>query len=175
MANYKINQERKQFLDDIVAQGYSRSTACYHWCKQQKGKTTKHLKYKPWSRSILDRNGIYVETDPTATYGYRVYKSNNYGTYELCPYLDHINHVVFGVYGYRTDDSEKCEQFTLPLAVAAYVYFVRDVPVGFVIDHIDENPLNNDLSNLQCITRSENVKRRTKRYNQFTVPKKENK
>ena len=31
---------------------------------------------------------------------------------------------------------------------------------GFVIDHIDSNPQNNSLSNLQAVTQSQNTKKR---------------
>ena len=37
--------------------------------------------------------------------------------------------------------------------------FNGTIPEGMVIDHIDCNPLNNNLENLQCITSSENIKR----------------
>lgn len=40
--------------------------------------------------------------------------------------------------------------------------FVGDVPEGFVIDHIDENKLNNRLSNLECVSYAENSKRKWK-------------
>ena len=39
------------------------------------------------------------------------------------------------------------------------IVFLNHVPNGFtmVVDHIDNNPLNNDLSNLQVITHRENI------------------
>lgn len=37
--------------------------------------------------------------------------------------------------------------------------FNGPIPEGMIIDHIDCNPLNNSLENLQCITSSENIKR----------------
>ena len=37
--------------------------------------------------------------------------------------------------------------------------FVGEIPEGYEIDHIDNNPHNNELSNLQCIERRENVLR----------------
>nr|DAG03253.1 MAG TPA: homing endonuclease [Siphoviridae sp. ct2D011] len=46
-----------------------------------------------------------------------------------------------------------------------YCTFHNDYDLeGFVIDHIDENPLNNNLENLQKITQSENCLRQ-KRFN----------
>lgn len=41
--------------------------------------------------------------------------------------------------------------------VLNYVWNKEDKPQGMVIDHIDNNPLNNDLSNLQMITQGENI------------------
>ena len=36
--------------------------------------------------------------------------------------------------------------------------FVDDIPAGMVIDHKKNNPQDNSISNLQCVTHSENTK-----------------
>jgi hypothetical protein len=48
-------------------------------------------------------------------------------------------------------------QFRLGVHIANYVWNVADKPAGMVIDHIDNNSINNHISNLQCITPKENV------------------
>lgn len=38
-----------------------------------------------------------------------------------------------------------------------YETFYGKIQDGYTVDHIDKNPLNNCLSNLQCITQQENI------------------
>lgn len=52
-----------------------------------------------------------------------------------------------------------------------YVWYKGDIPKGMVVDHIDNNQLNNDLDNLQLLTRGENVKKNNNGHNQFTATK----
>ena len=49
---------------------------------------------------------------------------------------------------------------------ARYVYGLDRIPEGWVVWHIDGDPLNNNLENLECISRDEELRRmRMRRYN----------
>lgn len=48
-----------------------------------------------------------------------------------------------------------------------YAWVKGEVPAGMDVDHIDGDPLNNDISNLQLLTRQENLAKRTGKKNQF--------
>lgn len=62
-------------------------------------------------------------------------------------------------------------QLMYPIALhrLIYVWYKGDIPQGYVVDHIDNNQLNNDPDNLQLLTRGENVKKNNNGHNQFTV------
>jgi hypothetical protein len=45
---------------------------------------------------------------------------------------------------------------------ARYVYGLDRIPQGWVIRHIDGDPLNNKIENLGCISRSELLRRNRK-------------
>ena len=51
----------------------------------------------------------------------------------------------------------KCKNFTLSRLV--YETFVGAIPQGYQIDHIDNNPQNNRLQNLQLLTATNNNKK----------------
>ena len=48
----------------------------------------------------------------------------------------------------------------IPLGRIIYVWFIGDVPDGYVVDHIDNDPFNNDIRNLQLLTVEENIRKR---------------
>lgn len=50
----------------------------------------------------------------------------------------------------------------ISLSRVLYAYFIDEIPEGKQVDHIDNNPLNNSLDNLQLLTPSENMLKRTK-------------
>lgn len=50
--------------------------------------------------------------------------------------------------------------YTYPLSRFLYAWFKGDIPEGMVVDHIDNNPFNNSLDNLQLLTVEENLNKR---------------
>lgn len=49
-----------------------------------------------------------------------------------------------------------------PLSRLIYLNYIADIPAGYVVDHIDNNSLNNSIDNLQCISRADNTKKSNK-------------
>lgn len=50
---------------------------------------------------------------------------------------------------------------SIPLARFLYVWFIEDITEpGLVVDHIDNDPFNDDISNLQLLTVKENNNKR---------------
>lgn len=50
------------------------------------------------------------------------------------------------------------KQKMISLAVLIWVGFLkRNIPAGYVVDHIDNDSFNNDVSNLQLLTIRENL------------------
>ena len=47
-----------------------------------------------------------------------------------------------------------------PLSRFIYAWFNGEVPEGMVVDHIDNNPFNNRIENLQILTPEDNLKKR---------------
>lgn len=148
--------------------------------KPEERKKRPQFVYKPITRGLLDYNNIEVEMDKSSYYGYRVYKWSNNERKEL-NILECADHYKYGGYrvsirvnfwGYRTEEDTQKACVSLALAAIVYAWYRGDIPAGMVIDHIDENPFNNCLDNLQMITRSENTSRSSKGQNQHTKAKK---
>lgn len=60
--------------------------------------------------------------------------------------------------GYRYIQLTRCcKRFNFPIHHLVAKCFIGERPVGLVIDHIDRNPVNNNVSNLRYITQLENT------------------
>ena len=56
--------------------------------------------------------------------------------------------------------SYKQQMISLPLSRLIYVWYNGDINDGFVVDHIDNNPYNNNPKNLQLLTQEQNLIKR---------------
>lgn len=56
--------------------------------------------------------------------------------------------------------SYKNKPVAITLSRLVYVWFIEDIPDGCVVDHIDNNPENNKLDNLQLLTIKDNIDKR---------------
>lgn len=56
--------------------------------------------------------------------------------------------------------SYESKPVVIPLGRLIYCWFLDDIPAGMDVDHIDNNPFNNRLENLQLLTREENLAKR---------------
>ena len=58
----------------------------------------------------------------------------------------------------RQKDGRYCASYGKLLHRAVWEHFNGEIPEGHVIHHIDGDPSNNDLANLQLMTQSEHIK-----------------
>ena len=77
-----------------------------------------------------------------------------------------LSYQIISVYNY---DTKKIT--TLTYHTFLYAWFIGEVPAGYDVDHIDGDTLNNDLNNLQILTREENLAKRGGGRNQYGTPK----
>ena len=63
-------------------------------------------------------------------------------------------------YSYGTQSKEykiaEISGIRFRMNILVYKYFVGEIPKGMEIDHIDNDPINNHVSNLQVLTQQEN-------------------
>lgn len=123
---------------------------------------------------------IRIEIDPAAESGYKIYhlsevpgkRDHVLTEKEIKPAIAERFHKKSGktkryyIISF-SDYANSRKQVVLPLARAVYVYFISDIESWQDVDHIDNDSLNNNLYNLQLLTRSENLKKRSGWINQY--------
>lgn len=83
---------------------------------------------------------------------------HEYGAIGKCSYY------LIG-FSHKKDGISK--HISLPLHRLLYAWFKGPIPEGYDVDHIDGNSLNNSLSNLDLITRTDNILKRGGAKNQY--------
>ena len=135
--------------------------------KKKAGIPVDTARYTPaFTKDDLITLGITVEKADNE-FGYNVYqfgrlKKIKIRTYNKPKYSPESTQCASVSIYYR----DKKQTRTVGLARLVYVAFVGDIPEGFVLHHVDENPLNNTLGNLRLLSRSDNTYRAG--HNQYT-------
>ena len=163
--------ERQQRIKEIMDEGnYCYSTARYIYDKggNYKPRPRQAIIYK----DLVDL-GLEVKIDTYGETGYAVYQ--NFKRRPIS--LRKTNQYKYGgqkfhYYTYYTYKDKDGNLKQRPIALAAIVWCLllhKDIPAGYVIDHIDNDSFNNRLDNLQMITIGENVKKDAKGHNQYKI------
>lgn len=92
------------------------------------------------------------------------------GLKELKPFISVKNHkygksIVYEyivIYNYKTH-----KPIIMTYHSFLYAWFIGEVPAGYDVDHIDGDTLNNNIANLQLLTRKENLAKRSIQGNQY--------
>ena len=124
--------------------------------------------YKQLTKEMLQEHGIYAiywDEDSNEWWIDCYWHNNNVKEYthkSVNIYRAVKDHKYSGKNkGYKIAGwSVKCKPYCFPLARIIYAWFNGEVPEGFVVDHIDNDPDNNKLSNLQLLTVEENLAKR---------------
>lgn len=74
-------------------------------------------------------------------------------------------------YYYLVAFSHKMKTCTYPLSRLIYAWVYGEVPEGMDVDHIDGNSLNNNLYNLQLLSRKDNLAKRKGNKSKYTTEK----
>ena len=111
------------------------------------------------TKEDLVRNGYFVE-------GNKVFKQSSNGVREIKQQIIVSKH-KYGLeklYIYLTlfiDTINDGKQRLFGLHNVIYAWYKGELPLGYDVDHIDNNPLNNNIDNLQLLTHEENLKKRS--------------
>ena len=132
---------------------------------------------KELTKEMLDNWHIKIRKDQTREWGYRImhYGRNHRGKEmvwkEIKPVINGKYHPKSGqtkqyyIVGW-SDYANTKKQISFPLARVIWAWFYNYVPADMDVDHIKDS-LDNNLDNLQLLTRAENLKKRGGWVNQY--------
>lgn len=82
---------------------------------------------------------------------------------------DHQDYLAFYVYDreiYKSSNKKRSTKLIV-LSRAIYAWYHGYTPYNLDVDHIDDDSLNNHISNLQLLTRAQNLAKRKGHINQY--------
>ena len=84
-----------------------------------------------------------------------------YSIIPICQFVRQHKYTHPKVYpGIQVMDNVTKRNKSIALGRLKYAWFIGEVPDGMVVDHIDNDPFNNKLDNLQLLSAGENIAKR---------------
>lgn len=143
-------------------------TARYIIKRQNKGFEYNPRPKKGLTKEFLESEEISIYQNLDSDYGYEVYQNGL--RRPISPLISgqykNTKRTKYHLYTWCMIDGK---QKSISLASLVMVLIVgKDIPSGYVVDHIDNDSFNNDVSNLQLLTIGENAKKDNNGHNQYT-------
>ena len=162
----KVKEQIENYLKENPETNYH--TARYIVYKMNKGKSYKSKPRKDLTKQILESEGVSIYQNLDSDYGYEVYQNGL--RRPIAPLVSgqykNTKRTKYHLYTWCMIDGK---QKSISLASLIMVLIIgKDIPSGYVVDHIDNDSFNNDISNLQLLTIGENAKKDNNGHNQYT-------
>lgn len=117
------------------------------------------------NKEILMSYGIIKVTEDDEVTAVRFNKKGKMitTTIPICQFVRQHKYTQPKVYpGIQIMDNVTKRNKSIALGRLKYAWFIGEVPEGMVVDHIDNDPFNNKLENLQLLSAGENIAKRFK-------------
>lgn len=162
----KVKEQIKEIMNNNPEMNVY--TARYIVYKMNKGKSYKSKPRKDLTKKVLESEGISIFKNLDSDYSYEVYQNGL--RRPIAPLISgqykNTKRTKYHLYTWCMIDGK---QKSISLASLIMVLIIgKDIPSGYVVDHIDNDSFNNDISNLQLLTIGENAKKDNNGHNQYT-------
>ena len=120
-------------------------------------------RYSLTKQDLID-NGYYVEGEKvfrhsySKKHGYKIKEIKTHVIARKTKYGHDRRYCYVYLHIKRINENKKVH---ITLHTVIYAWNKGEVPLGYDVDHIDNNPLNNNIDNLQLLTHKENMRKRS--------------